>query len=32
MDDINNAGGEGEGKTDLHEANNMQIDNGGVGQ
>jgi hypothetical protein len=32
MDDINDAGGEGEGKTDLHETNNMQIDNGGVGQ
>jgi hypothetical protein len=32
MDDFNDAGGEGEGKIDLHETNNMQIDNGGVVQ
>jgi hypothetical protein len=32
MDDINDARGEGEDKTDLHETNNLQIDNGGVGQ
>jgi hypothetical protein len=32
MDDMEDKGGEGEGKEDLHEANNMQIDQGEQGQ
>jgi hypothetical protein len=32
MDDIDDAGGEGEGKKDLHEISNMQIDNSDLGQ
>jgi hypothetical protein len=32
MDDMDDIGGEGEGKEDLHEARNMQIDNTGMGQ
>jgi hypothetical protein len=32
MDDMEDKGGEGEGKEDLHEENNMQIDQGEQGQ
>jgi hypothetical protein len=32
MDDMEDKGGNGEGKDDLQEANNMQIDQGGQGQ
>jgi hypothetical protein len=31
MDDMEDKGGEGEGNEDLHEANNIQIDQGDQG-